>query len=213
MRGFFITLEGIDGTGKSTQARLLAAKLQEQGMSTVLTREPGGTPVAEKIREILLTESGEKISPPGEALLYAAARAQHVSVVIRPALAEGKVVICERFTDSTLAYQGYGSGLDLDLIRKANAIATEGLVPDLTFLLDIETREGWNRIQRRNNGKNDRMEAKGVEFLERVRRGYLELAGKAGERFVVLDCNGKNAGEVHEILWRKYIDNKKRKGG
>lgn len=213
MRGFFITLEGIDGTGKSTQARLLAAKLQEQGMSTVLTREPGGTPVAEKIREILLTESGEKISLPGEALLYAAARAQHVSVVIRPALAEGKVVICERFTDSTLAYQGYGSGLDLDLIRKANAIATEGLVPDLTFLLDIETREGWNRIQRRNNGKNDRMEAKGVEFLERVRRGYLELAGKAGERFVVLDCNGKNAGEVHEILWRKYIDNKKRKGG
>ncbi|HHW11688.1 MAG TPA: dTMP kinase, partial [Firmicutes bacterium] len=174
-QGIFVTFEGIDGSGKSTQAQMLAARLTAEGVPTVITREPGGTVLAEKIRELLLFPE-EDLAPETEVLLYAAARAQHVRQVIRPGLARGAVVICERFTDSTLAYQGFASENDPELIRKLNTFATGGLVPDLTFLLDITPEQGWSRVQERskNNG-TDRIEAKGLAFQEKVRQGYLRL--------------------------------------
>lgn len=200
-RGLFITFEGIDGTGKSTQACLLAEKLKKHGFSVVLTREPGGTPLAEKIRALLLYEKEINLAPVTEVMLYAAARAQHVAEVIWPALHRGEIVICERFSDSTLAYQGYATGIDRNLIQKADSIATGGLVPDLTFLLDLETTEGWARVRERNNGKQDRMEAKGSSFLEKVRNGYLAIAAQEENRVKNINCSGKKVSEVQQIIW------------
>jgi|SRR5690554_2910969 len=198
-KGYFISLEGIDGTGKTTQAKLLVENLQNLGFSVLLTREPGGTTLSEKIRAMLLKE--EKPVPLAELLLYTAARAQHVAKVIRPSLQEGTVVVCERFSDSTLAYQGYGSQLNPVLIQEVNRIATGGLVPDCTFLLVLEAKEVWDRIRRRDpvTGR-DRMEAKGVDFLERVHRGYLELAKASPERIVTIRCGRKTAAEIQELL-------------
>lgn len=198
-KGYFISLEGIDGTGKTTQAKLLVANLRKLGFPVLLTREPGGTALSERIRTMLLKE--EKPVPLAELLLYTAARAQHVAKVIRPALQEGKIVVCERFSDSTLAYQGYGSQLDPELIQEVNRIAADGLVPDCTFLLVLETKEVWERIQRRDpvTGR-DRMEAKGLDFLERVRQGYLELARAFPERIVTIQCGRKSAEEIQKLL-------------
>ncbi|HEY8344897.1 MAG TPA: dTMP kinase [Bacillota bacterium] len=205
MKGIFVTFEGVDGTGKSTQARLFAERLQAAGYDPVLSREPGGTVVAEKIRELLLTDYGEKVSPRTEALLYSAARAQHISTVIRPALAEGKIVICERFSDSTVAYQGYGSGLDLAVLRAADGIATDGLKPDLTFLFTLSLEECWARVTKRNaRTGNDRMEAKGRAFLERVYEGYLRLAAEEPYRIKLIECGGKSIGEIQEIVWEHF---------
>ncbi len=200
-KGLFITFEGIDGTGKSTQACLLAEKLKEHDFSVILTREPGGTPLAEKIRALLLYEKEINFAPITEVMLYAAARAQHVAEVIKPALQRGEIVICERFSDSTLAYQGYATGIDHKLIQKADSIATGGLVPDLTFLLDLDTTEGWSRVRKRNSGDQDRMEAKGFSFLEKVRNGYLEIASKEQSRVKIINCFGKKAIEIHKLLW------------
>lgn len=214
MEGIFITLEGIDGTGKTTQARLLAERLEEEGESALLTREPGGTLIAEKIRELLLTDYGERMSAVTELLLYAAARAQHVSELIRPALRRGEVVICERFSDSTIAYQGYGAGLDPEVIRKADELATGGLRPDLTFLLDLSAEEGGARIVERNGRAGlDRMEGKGLFFQERVRRGYLKLAEAARERITVIDCAGLTPQEAQKVIWEKYLELKIGKSG
>lgn len=205
MKGIFITFEGVDGTGKSTQARFFLERLQIRGYATVLTREPGGTVVAEKIREVLLTDYGEKVSPRAEALLYAAARAQHISRVIRPALTEGKIVICERFSDSTLAYQGYGSGLDLALLRAADGIATDGLKPDLTFLFTLNPEECWARVTKRNvRSGHDRMEAKGQAFQERVYQGYLRLAAAEPARIKQIECSGRSPEEIGEIVWAHF---------
>ncbi|HEY8463807.1 MAG TPA: dTMP kinase, partial [Bacillota bacterium] len=140
--GYFITLEGPDGSGKSTQARLLAEYLQKSGREIILTREPGGTPLAEEIRKLILTPTAETLEPMTEILLYTASRAQHVARIIKPALAAGKVVICERFIDSSLAYQGYGLGWSLDLIKTINRLAIGDCRPDLTFLLDNDPRLG-----------------------------------------------------------------------
>ncbi len=182
--GFFITLEGPEGCGKTTQAKLLADALEAQGRKVKLTREPGGDPVSEDIRAILLNGPDHSVVDRAEVFLYLAARAQHTERVIRPALDEGAVVICARFTDSTLAYQGYGSGLDLDDIRTMNAFATGHLAPDITLLLDIDVPIGLARQKDWN-----RMERKAIEYHERVRQGFLSEAGLYPERIVMVDAS------------------------
>lgn len=205
-QGLFITFEGIDGSGKSTQAQMLAARLETLGVPTLITREPGGTVLAEKIRALLLFAE-EELAPGTEVLLYAAARAQHVSTVIRPGLARGAVVICERFTDSSLAYQGFASGNDPELIRKINTFATGGLEPDLTFLLDVEPEEGWHRVQERSGGNGtDRIEARGRTFQEKVRQGYLRLAAAEAERFCLIKGSGRTKEELHQQIWERLVD-------
>lgn len=200
-KGFFITLEGIDGTGKTTQAKLLAGNLDKRGFPVLLTREPGGTLLAERIRTILLELGEEKPVPLAELLLYGAARAQHVAKIINPALAAGTIVICERFSDSTLAYQGYGLGLDLEMIAEVNRIAAGGLVPGLTFLFHLETEEVWRRINQRDPGRiGDRIEARGRAFLEKVQEGYLKLAAAAPERIKVIPCQGRPVQVIQDLL-------------
>lgn len=180
----FITLEGPEGCGKTTQAKLLAESLETRGVRVKLTREPGGDPVSEEIRAVLLDGPDHSVVDRTELLLYLAARAQHTERVIRPALAEGCVVICARYADSTIAYQGYGSGLDLDLVRRMNDFATGGLVPDLTILLDIDVETGLSRQHDWN-----RMERKAVEYHERVRQGFLTEARLDPDRFAVVDAS------------------------
>ncbi|MBK8422683.1 MAG: dTMP kinase [Elusimicrobia bacterium] len=193
-RGFFITFEGGEGSGKSTQARRLVAALRRRGLRPVHTREPGGTAIAEAVRRVLLTPGG-RVAPLTELLLYEAARAQHLFEVVRPALARGTVVVCERYTDATEAYQGSGRGLPLADIRRLNRVATGGLAPDLTFLLDVPVRRGL-RVARRLGKKlarragrsrgGDRMERESPLFHERVRRGYLALARREPRRVRVV---------------------------
>jgi dTMP kinase len=189
--GLFITLEGLDGCGKSTQARFLKEYLIGHGYQTVLTREPGGTPLAEAMRSLILTPTEEELDPMAEALLYAAARAQHVNGLIRPALAAGQIVISERFVDSSLAYQGFGLGRDLELIREINRLALGDFGPDLTFLLDVQVEQGSFRVNHRSHSakiKPDRIESRGAEFYERVRRGYLELARLEPQRITLIEA-------------------------
>lgn len=206
-QGIFITFEGVDGAGKSTHAHLLAARLQAKGVPTCLTREPGGTALAEKIRHLLLYTGEVKLAPATEVLLYAASRAQHVNEVIRPALARGEVVICERFIDSSLAYQGFASGNKVEMVRQVNYYATDGLVPALTFLLDLDTTEGWRRIQERSESvAADRIEAKGLSFQEKVRQGYLQLAASERERIQLLNCSGCTKDELHQRIWTLFLE-------
>jgi len=178
----FITFEGIEGSGKTTQIRLLAERLSGAGRSVVATREPGGCPIADAIRQILLHPGNNALVPRAELLLYAAARAQHVDEIIQPALREGKIVLCDRFTDATTAYQGYGRSLDLEMIDRLNRLATDGLFPDLTILLDMSAEEGLRRAKRRNVeqdlGDEDRFEQESLSFHRRVRQGYLALASR-----------------------------------
>jgi len=183
----FITLEGPDGSGKTTQARLLAHWLQEEGHPVVLVREPGGTTIGERIREVLHDPAHTGMSPWTEVFLYCAARSQLVAEIIRPALAAGQTVLCDRYADSTLAYQGYGRGLDLDALRLVLYLATGGLTPDLTFCLDISPEEGLAR-RRAGGGEWNRLDQETVDFHRRVRTGYLELAGLEPQRWVVVDA-------------------------
>jgi dTMP kinase len=185
-RGLFLTLEGGDGSGKSTQATLLERWLAERGRTVVRTREPGGTPVGVEIREIVLHHRGD-ISPRAEALLYAADRAHHVATVVRPAIARGEVVVQDRYLDSSVAYQGAGRVLDASEVRGLSEWATEGLMPDLTVLLDLP----WEVARRRLDGartRYDRLEAEAGEFHARVREAYLELAEAEPARFAVVDA-------------------------
>jgi len=192
----FITFEGIEGCGKSTQAKLLAEKLREKGYDVLLTREPGGTESGERIRELLLERrEGEIFPPTAELFLYLAARAFHVENAIAPALRSGKIVICDRFSDSTLAYQGYGRGLPVSLIKEADMAARAGLEPDITFLLELPVEVAFERIRGR---RKDRMELEDISFHERVRRGFLEIA-KENQRVVILDA-AKSALEIHEEI-------------
>ena len=189
---YFITLEGIEGCGKSTQAEILSRALHaETGCQVVMTREPGGCPIANKIRAILLDADNRALVPLAELLLYAAARAQHVAEVIRPALAEGKIVLCDRFTDATTAYQGYGRALDLPLIENLAHLATGGLTPDLTILLDCPEEVGLKRAMARINAssgaREERFELESLRFHHAVREGYLKLAADHPERFIVVD--------------------------
>jgi len=187
MKGKFISFEGIEGTGKSTQAKLLQQSLLGLGHEVILTEEPGGTLISLRVREILLSVDHTNMKPLTELLLYNAARAQHIEEVILPALNKGAVVITDRFTDSTFAYQGYGRGIDLKLLESIDKIATNSLRPDITVLLDLDVETGLKRNRRIN--KTDRLELEDVEFHERVRKGYHELAAKEPERIKVLDAS------------------------
>ncbi len=186
MKELFITFEGIDGCGKTTQAERLAAYISSLGHEVVLTREPGGTSVSEKIRSILLDKANHRMAWLTEMLLYMASRAQHTEEIIRPALKRGAVVISDRYMDATLAYQGYGRGLDTNVIRELNAVATSGLVPHLTILVDLEPGMCGRRMAEMNKTA-DRLEGAGLDFQRRVREGYLEMAGEEPDRFCILD--------------------------
>ena len=181
-KGLFMTFEGMDGCGKTTQLNLLASYLKEKGHDIIITREPGSAGLGEKIREILLNYDGE-VSSNAEAFLFLADRAQHIDTLVKPAIEAGKIVLCDRHTDSTIAYQGYGRGVDIGQIKMLNKLATSGLVPDLTFVLDIDVETSALRV-----GKNkDRMESAGVEFHSRVRDGYLALAKEEPQRVKVIN--------------------------
>jgi dTMP kinase len=181
-----ITFEGIEGSGKSTHARLLAEHLGALGWNPLATREPGGTPLGEPIRRLLLDAGSAPVAPLAELLLYCADRAQHVTQVIGPALAAGRPVLCDRFSDSTIAYQGHGRGLDLDLVRSIEARARGGLTPALTFVFDCPPSEGLARVRRRSMA-TDRIESAPLAFHERVREGFLTLAATSPARYRVLD--------------------------
>jgi len=202
-RGVFITLEGIDGGGKSTQAELLTGYLKSSGYEVIYTREPGGTRIGDKIRGILLDPLNREMCPLTELLLFSASRAQHTLEKILPALQEGKIVICSRFSDATVAYQGYGRGLDLKLIEELNRIATGGLKPDLTILLDIEPSLGLKRVisadDTTRRASYDRIEAVGLEFQERVRQGFLSLAHQESERFRIVEVKD-DIEKIHRII-------------
>lgn len=190
----FVTFEGIEGSGKSTAMRLLAAHLQERGHDPVLTREPGGSSLGRSLRPILLDARTCGLSSRAEIHLFLADRAQHVAEIIRPALEAGQTVLCDRFSDSTLAYQGYGRGHDLEHLRLINAQAIGGLAPDLTLLLDLEASEGLERAGRRNRAagtvvSEGRFDSESLNFHERVRKGYLALAQSEPERISVIDAS------------------------
>ena len=194
MAGTFITFEGIDGSGKSTQLRLLANFLRAQKCEVLTTREPGGTPVGLKLRAALL-DAKEEVDPLTELLVFAADRAQHVRRVLRPALAAGQVVISDRYADATVAYQGAGRGFSNELISRIVELATEGLKPDLTLLFDLPVAESGARTRRRSEGKHksetaDRLDAENSEFHSRVRTAYLDLAAENPERFRIVESRG-----------------------
>ncbi len=201
--GLLITFEGIDGSGKSTQATLLAARLSQTGAGVVTLRDPGATEVAERVRAILLDKSLAGLSPWAELLLYEAARAQMTAELILPALAVGKLVVCDRYYDSTTAYQGYGRRLDPEPVRQANRIGSCGVVPDATFLIDVELAEVNRRLAARS-GEADRMEAAGAEFYERVRQGYLQLAAQEPERIHVIPGD-RPIEVIHRHIWQLVI--------
>ncbi|WP_410953350.1 dTMP kinase [Pseudomonas sp. S1(2024)] len=186
MSGLFITLEGPEGAGKSTNRDYLAARLCEQGLDVVLTREPGGTPLAEKVRELLLAPSDESMAVDTELLLVFAARAQHLAQVIRPALARGAVVLCDRFTDATYAYQGGGRGLPVERIAILEQFVQGDLRPDLTLVFDLPVEVGLARAAAR--GRLDRFEQEGQAFFEAVRQAYLQRAGREPQRYTLLDA-------------------------
>jgi len=191
-RGLFITFEGADGCGKTTQLNLLRDYLTQKGYDVLVTREPGAKGLGEKVREILLNYDGV-VSDRCESFLFLADRAQHIDVIVKPAIDEGKIVLCDRHTDSTVAYQGYGRGLDIDEINRLNTLATNGLKPDLTFVFDVDIETSMSRV----GNVKDRMESAGVDFFNRVRNGYLELAKLEPNRIKVIDAT-KSIDEVHQ---------------
>jgi dTMP kinase len=188
--GLFITFEGPDGSGKSTQARLLAERLRRDGYPVLETVEPGGTPIGQQIRRILLDPANRELRPIPELLLMFAARAQNVEQSVLPALAEGKIVVSDRFTDSSIAYQGAGHGLGWETVLEVDRIACHGLVPDLTLCIDIDTETGLARAHSRNQQHEMRYEQQGADFHQRVRAAYHELARREPRRFRLIDGNG-----------------------
>ncbi len=203
-RGFFVSIEGADGAGKTTQAYMLKERLESERYKVFLTREPGGTPIGEEIRNILLNPHFKEMSVPTEILLYSAARAQLVTELIRPYLEKGYVVITDRYLDSSIVYQGLAGGEKLEMIRDTNIWATGGVLPDMTFLLDIDAEHGLQRLERKGEGlipfHKDRMEQKELEFHRKVQEGFLLLASQERKRFVILNAE-KEPQKVHEQLW------------
>ena len=200
----FISFEGIDGCGKSTQVKLLEKALRERNYDVLVLREPGATPLSEAVRNVLLSSNFE-IDPTAELLLFCASRKQLTNYVILPALEKHTVVLCDRYADSSVAYQGYGRGISLDDVHAANLLATGGLKPVLTFFPDITVEESYIRAQRRKNFNPDRMERSGHEFFERVRNGYLEMSAIESERFRRLDGQ-RSIEELHCIIVEEVLN-------
>jgi len=195
MKGKFITFEGSEGSGKSTQIDLAKQYLESKGKDVLYVREPGGVKISEAIRKILLDPATKDMSDECETLLYMAARAQLVEEIIIPALNCGKVIVCDRFLDSTVAYQGYGNGVDIEKIKKIGKFVTQGFEPDLTFLFDLDVNDGFARINR----PKDRIEQRSIDYHNRVRKGYLEIAGNAPDRIKLIDaCKSKD--EIQSIV-------------
>jgi len=203
--GLFITLEGPEGSGKSTQLASLAQYMDETGIEYVLTREPGGTDIGEQIRQILLDTKNREMTPEAEVLLYSAARAQHVRQKISPALERGAVVISDRFAESTLAYQGYGRGLDIRSLWQITEFATGGIMPDLVIYLDIDVRIGLARKksdEAAGKDKLNRLDQEKLDFHTRVRQGYLEMAQADPERWLILDAQQSIGHTTEQIIQR-----------
>jgi len=199
----FITLEGPEGSGKSTQIKRLAKRLEAMGYPVVTTREPGGTPIGDQIRHVLMRMENKELQPRTEILLFLAARAQLVEQVIKPALLDGKIILCDRYGDSTLAYQGYGHGLDLEQLRKMLDFATDHLKPDVTILLDLDVKTGLMR--KKAEDEWNRLDAYEVLFHERVREGYLKLAREEPERWQIVDAS-QGIDAVQEDLFQIILD-------
>jgi dTMP kinase len=197
-RGIFITFEGCEGSGKSTQSRLLGEYLKKKGFKVVLTREPGGTALSENIRQVLL-HTKQNVSPIAELMLFEAGRAQHVKEVILPSLKAGKIIICDRYTDATLAYQGFARGLDLRTIKQLNDIATGGVYPHLTIYIDIPAKKGLNKAKKLSKASYDRLENEKISFHEKVRKGYLAVAKSDPKRVKIIKCQ-KNIEGTHNLV-------------
>ena len=202
--GKLITFEGIDGSGKSTQIQLLEAEFEKLGISYKTFREPGGTKLSEKIRTILLDKENIELYSNAESLLFAAARAQLTAEQIKPAITKGEFVICDRFTDSTIAYQGYGRGLNIKNLELINTIATDGLIPDITFILDIDPQKATERLKTVNP---DRMEAAGIDFFKNIRQGYRQIREQNKSRCIII--NGEKpqkdiSKEIHHIIMKRF---------
>lgn len=197
MKGIFITFEGIDGSGKSTQLRMLADTLRERGVDILVTREPGGTPLGRRLREAFL-ETEETVAPMAELLSFAADRAQHVEFLIKPSIADGRVVISDRYADATFAYQGAGRGFTEEQVNSVIALATGGLKPDLTLFFDITVEEAIRRMNVRDGGdaKRNRMDDETAEFYGRVRKSYLGIASREPERFKIIEA-GRSVEAIH----------------
>jgi len=202
--GKLITFEGIDGSGKSTQIQLLEAEFEKLGISYKTFREPGGTKLSEKIRTILLDKENIELYSNAESLLFAAARAQLTAEQIKPAITKGEFVICDRFTDSTIAYQGYGRGLNINNLELMNTIATDGLIPDITFILDIDPQKATERLKTVNP---DRMEAAGIDFFKKIRQGYCQIREQNQSRCIVIDGEKPQkdiSKEIHHIIMERF---------
>jgi len=202
--GKLITFEGIDGSGKSTQIQLLEAEFEKLGISYKTFREPGGTKLSEKIRTILLDKENIELYSNAESLLFAAARAQLTAEQIKPAITKGEFVICDRFTDSTIAYQGYGRGLNINNLELINTIATDGLIPDITFILDIDPQKATERLKTVNP---DRMEAAGIDFFKKIRQGYCQIREQNQSRCIVIDGEKPQkdiSKEIHHIIMKRF---------
>lgn len=209
--GYFITFEGIEGCGKTTQMKLLGEHLESLGYSVVRTREPGGCPIADKIRSILLDAGNRGIAPLTELFLYSAARAQHVSDVILPALKQGKIVLCDRFTDATIAYQGAGRGIEQETVKTLNLTACNGLTPDLTVLIDCDPIIGLERARHRiettRGPREERFELEAMEFHQGVRKAYQALARSEPDRFITVDGSG-NIEEISQAIVLQVLRNR-----
>ncbi len=198
-KGFFLTFEGCEGVGKSTQIKLLEQVLKDRGVDYIRTREPGGCPIAERIRELLLSRENAEMGDECEALLYAAARAEHLKDTVIPALEEGKLVLCDRYLDSSLAYQGYARGLTVEFVEKVNAPAFSSRLPDCTLFLDLPPDAAFQR--KGGADKSDRVEMSGMPFHRKVYQGYVALSERYPERIVRVDCSGTKY-ETHEKIVR-----------
>ena len=198
--GYFITFEGVDGCGKTTQMKLLTEYLINKGYDVVLTREPGGKGLGEKIREILLNYDGE-VASQAEAFLFLADRAQNIEHIVKPAIACGKVVLCDRHTDSTIAYQGYGRGVDIEQLTMLNNLATANTKPDLTIIFDIDIETSMSRVGK----EKDRMESAGIQFFNKVREGYLEISKQEPERVKVIKSS-RDINSIQKDVIRLFED-------
>ena len=203
MNGLFITFEGGEGCGKSTQIAALKARLEAVGKTVVQTREPGGTALGESVRSLLQhDDAGQGMSPEAELLLFAASRAQHVRELVAPAIAQGKIVLCDRFLDSTTVYQGVARAIDSKKVKMINQFAIGDTMPDLTILIDLPPEIGLARVHARSDGQLDRMEKEAIEFFQAVRKGYLDLAKSEPERFLVLD-GSQSVEELETQIWQR----------